>query len=354
MPSYNKTIRSSQTLIGKDEPCYVIAEIGSNHAGDIDVAKDQIRSAAQSGADAVKFQIFHAEEFLSDKELTYQYEDQTGEEIEVNQYEMFKQLELPDDWIPSLIEKATEFDVDWFASVADEESLETVLNYQVPFIKLASEDIINVGLLEKVQEINKPVIVSRGMANDEEICEALSILSPESTPDLILLHCLSCYPTPEEELNLKQIRTLRETFGCLTGFSDHTENPLPAVLAVAKGAKVIEKHFTIDQSLPGPDQAMSTTPEEFNEMVHMIRRSETLLGERVITVAECERENRITMRRGIVADKNIQKGQLITTEDIAFRRPCKGLNPFERYQVIGQTATHKIPKNKPITSEDIE
>jgi sialic acid synthase SpsE len=354
MTDYNQEIQSADRTISATSPTYLIAEIGTNHAGDLSIAKEQIRTAAQVGADAVKFQMFHADEFVRDESLTYTYEDANGEERTVSQYEMFRELELPETWIPELLETANEAGVDWFVSVADEPSLQTALEHDVPFLKLASEDLINVDLLQTVSEVDVPIIVSRGMADEAEIENALSILSPADTPDLILLHCVSCYPAPIEEMNLRQIETLRQKFGCLVGLSDHTKGTTAGIAAVTLGATVIEKHFTMDQSLPGPDQSMSTPPDQFREFVQRIRETEETLGDPEITYADCESDKRVRFRRGIVAARDIEPGEIIAEEDIAYRRPCEHLKPYQKRKILGKEATISIPANDPIQEEYVD
>ncbi len=354
MTVYNREIQSADRTISATSPTYLIAEIGTNHAGDLLIAKEQIRTAAQVGADAVKFQMFNADEFVRDESLTYTYEDANGEERTVSQYEMFQELELPEMWIPELLETANEAGVDWFVSVADESSLQTALEHDVLFLKLASEDLINVNLLETVSEVDVPIIVSRGMADEAEIENALSILSPANTPDLILLHCVSCYPAPIEEMNLRQIETLRQRFGCLVGLSDHTKGTIAGIASVTLGATVIEKHFTMDRSLPGPDQSMSTPPEKFREFVQRIRETEKALGDPEITYADCESDKRVRFRRGIVAARDIESGEIITEEDIAYRRPCEHLKPYQKRKVLGRETTKYIPANEPIKEEYVD
>lgn len=353
MTGYNDQIVLPSRRIGGDSPTYLVAEIGTNHAGEISIAKDQIRAAADAGADAVKFQLFRAEEFLADESLTYCYEDYAGETHEVSQYEMFKEFELPEDWVPDLVETANDEGVDFFASVADKDSLKTVLKHDVPLLKLASEDLINVDLLEAVQEVDIPIILSRGMATEDEIANALSILIPSETPELVLLHCVSCYPTAPPELNVRQIPSLRNRFGCLVGLSDHTRGTTAASVSVALGACVVEKHFTMDQSLPGPDQAMSITPTTFSEFAQTVREAETLLGEPSIQIADCEDEKRIQFRRGIVADRTIEEGHVIDEGDIAFRRPCEHFKPYQKSKVLGRKVVKTVSENEAIREDHL-
>lgn len=354
MTSYAKSIELPSGTMGGESDTYIVAEIGTNHGGELSIAKKQIKAAADAGADGVKFQMFHADEFVSDQSLTYTYKDDKGVEHEISQYEMFKQLELPEDWIPPLITTANKCDVDWFTSVADESCLQTAIDNEVPLIKLASEDLINVELLEAIQEVDIPIILSRGMADEEEIEQALSHLTPETNPNLVLLHCLSCYPAPPEELNLNQIRTLGEKFDCLVGFSDHTKGTSASSIATALGSCVIEKHFTMDPSLPGPDQAMSVTPEVFSELVDNIRKTNELLGDKRIQVADCEMDNRTKFRRGIVAVRNIQSGEEIRESDITYQRPCNHFKPYQKNEIIGKTTNQAIRKGEHIKERHLQ
>lgn len=354
MTNYKKTVSLPSGGIGEKFPTYIVAEIGTNHGGKLSIAKEQIRSAADAGADGVKFQMFHADEFVGDRSLTYTYEDHTGEVHEVSQYEMFKDLELPEEWIAPLMDTAKKCGVDWFASVADERCLNTAIDNELPLIKLASEDLININLLEKIVDIEVPVILSRGMADEDEIQQALSTLSPETNPELILLHCLSCYPAPEDELNLAQIRTLNDKFNALVGFSDHTKGTKAASTAVALGSCMVEKHFTMDESLPGPDQSMSVEPDTFSQLVKEIREVEKLLGDSTIQVAKCEMDNRTEFRRGIVAAHELQPGDEICESDLAYQRPCKHFKPYQKEEIIGRKVSQSVAKNDHIKERHLK
>lgn len=328
--------------------CYIIAEIGGNFNGDMDLAIQSIDSAVNCGADAVKFQTFRAEDIVADPNLTHTYLDPSGKEITVSQLEMFKQMELPFDWHEPLQLHARAKGVDFLSSAADVESARLLMNLKVPVMKIASEDLINLPVVETIAASGFPTMISTGMADEEEIARALKIFSEAGNFNVMLLHCTSQYPTPIQACNVRRIAALRTHFGVPVGFSDHSHGWLTASLAVALGARVLEKHFTLDHCLPGPDHAMSTTPEEFKLLVQKLRETEILLGRDTVTYAPEEERARVEFRRSIVARRRIKKGEQICEEMLAYRRPGGGLRPYERDQILGKKLIIDVGVNEKI------
>lgn len=340
--------------VGAGCPLYVIAEIGVNFNGDLDLALRTVDAAAAAGADAVKFQTFRAEEFVADPTLAYTYRLQDGTEVTETQLEMFRRLELPAAWHAVLQDRAAARGVAFLSSAADAEAVDLLDRLGVPALKLASEDLINLDLVAHAATKGRPVILSTGMGDEGEIERALEALATHGDPEVVVLHCVSAYPTPPEACNLRRLAALRERFGWPVGFSDHTEGSEAAFLAVGLGACLIEKHFTLDRGLPGPDHRMSADPPALAELVRRVRLAETLLGSGTLTFDEVEEAGRRDFRRSIVAAVEIRPGERITADKIAYRRPGHGLKPYERDQVIGRRAARRLGPNERITLEDLE
>jgi len=335
-----------RTLWGTCSQCYIIAEIGVNFNGDLELAKKSIAEAARCGANAVKFQTFTADEFVADKNLCYSYSQSDGTVVTETQYEMFKRLELPDQWHGVLQQYAAEQGVDFLSSAADQRAVDLLVSLNVPAIKLASEDLINVRLLEYVANTKRAVILSTGMANLAEIEQAVRIFEMIGSKDLIILHCISTYPAMPDSCNLRRITALREKFPYPIGYSDHTVGAEAAALAVALGACVIEK--------PGPDHAMSADPHQFMALVAAIRQTEIMLGSDGLEYNPAEEAGRSEFRRSIVASCSVQTGEIITEEKLSYKRPGGGLKPYQRSLILGRRAVRDIGIDEMILLEDVD
>lgn len=338
--------------LGVGEACYVIAEIGSNFNGSLDLAKQSIDSAVDAGADAVKFQTFKADEFVAGKQLSYSYRLPDGAQVTESQYDMFKKLELPDAWHAHLYDYAQSKGVDFLSSAADRSAVDLLCDMSVPAIKLASEDLINVELLKYVATKGRPVLLSTGMADEREIKIALENIKEYGDPPVMLMHCTSVYPTPPHACNLRRVQSLRDRFQHPVGYSDHTMGWEAPHAAVALGAIVIEKHFTLDRMLPGPDHQMSTEPEGFSMMVSKIRELETLLGSDRIDYDPIEEEGRFKFRRSIVAAYDLVPGVPIKRSDLAYKRPGHGLKPYEQDRLLGKVLKKAVKRDEVITLSD--
>lgn len=344
-----RIINLGNISIGQNQPVFIIAEIGINHNGDFQTAKEMVMQAINCGADGIKFQFFQAEEFMANKEHTYEYKV-NGISKKESMYEMFKRLELSFDNYKELFDLIKKNNRIPIASVADSLSTKQALKLNSSIIKLASEDLINVNLLEYISKIDIPLILSTGMSDKFEIENALSILNKEN---IALLHCVSLYPATIEELNLKKIEELKQ-FNNIVGFSDHSEGTLATIIAVSLGAKIIEKHFTLNKNDNGPDHSFSSNPKEFTELILAIRKTEKALGNNELKPSKTEAKIRNSYRRSIVAAKDLQENELITEQKINYKRPGYGLKPYEKGKIIGKKTKTSILKDQMITLKDIK
>ena len=340
--------------VGPGEPAFIIAEIGVNHNGDLSLAKEMIDAAQDCGASCVKFQSFRTEEFMG-SDVIYEYMS-NGKLVAESMVEMFKRLELPMEWHRELFEYANSKGVVPMTSVADRIIAQEVFELPADGIKLASEDLINIDLVDYVVSQKRPIIFSTGMADQEEVQDVVDILKKYDHRDVAFLHCVSVYPTPFGEANLRRMLQLRNFLGGgIVGYSDHTEGIDASVAAVAMGANIIEKHFTLDKNLEGPDHSLSSDVDEFRELIHKIRQIEEMLGSSEIAPSLTElSETRPKFRRSIVANRDINAGERIQLSDLAYRRPGKGLRPREREVIIGKTLKKLVKRNEVILQEDVE
>ena len=346
-------VKIGERLIGGLEPVYIIAEIGINHCGDLDLAKRLIDEAQKCKVDAVKFQVFKAQEFISDLNSTYTYKSQ-GKLITEPMFNMFKKYEFGVDEWREIFEYCKTKKIHFFVTPQNPSDLDFVLSISdLPAIKIGSDDLTNLRLLKYYAEKNIPLIISCGMAYISEIEDAVHAVQDTGNENMILLHCVSSYPADAEELNLRKMLTIRQAFDVVVGYSDHTIGHTSSIGAVVLGAKVVEKHFTLDKNFPGPDHWFSADPNEMKQLVDEIRFIENALGTGVVTPTKKEMDMRKIARRSIVASKNISKADAITKDLIDFKRPGTGLPPkFAKY-IIGKKAKVDMKKDEQITFENI-
>jgi len=322
---------------------YIIAEIGNNHNGNYKLAKKSIIAAAASGADAVKFQSYTADEFMSNKNLHYTYRTTKGYYKE-NMYEMFKRIEFRNSWYLKLFNLCKHLKIDFLSSAADKNSVDRLISIGSIAIKVASEDIINYPLLEYISKKKQNIILSTGMADEKEIKKALTILRKNK---VYLLHCVSLYPTKIEDINLGRMIALKK-FKKVIGFSDHTQETITPSIAVSLGAKIIEKHFTLSKNLKGPDHGLSLDPKEFRTMVSEIRIVEKMSFKKRINPYKKEIKIRKKFRRSIVANQSIKNGEKILDYMLSLKRPGTGLHPIHLNKIIGSKAKKNYKKNSQI------
>lgn len=319
------------------DKCFIIAEIGINHNGDLSLAKKTIKAAKDCGVDAVKFQTFKAEEFIGDPNLTYTYESQ-GKEITESQIEMFKRYEFSkEDWL-EIINFCNINKIACFTTPQNKSDLDFILGiFDPPIIKVGSDDLTNLDLLKYYANKKIPMIISTGMSFEEEIADAVSVIRDQGNADLTVLHCISSYPAEDHEVNMRKMLEIKEKFNVKIGFSDHTRDELASVIAVAQGATVVEKHFTLDRNLPGPDHHFSATPAQMKKLVLDIRRAEVILGSPDLIPTTREHAMRAIARRSIVTSKPLTRGHILSREDLSFKRPGTGLSPKKIDDLIGHT-----------------
>jgi len=346
-----KTVKIGDGLIGDGSPCFIIAEAGVNHNGDVNLAKKLIDAAKKARADAVKFQTFKAENVVTKNAEKADYQKETTGRG--SQYEMIKKLELSEDDFRELAEYARERNITFLSSPFCKESVDLLDEIGVPAFKIASGEITNFPLLKHVSSKGKPIILSTGMATLGEIEEALKAIRSGGVKDIILLHCVTSYPAKIEDVNLKAIQTLKCAFKLPVGFSDHTMGIAIPVAAVALGACVIEKHLTLDRKMLGPDHKASLEPHEFKEMVKAIRNAEKALGDGIKKPTEEERIKKVA-RRSIVAKVSIPKGAVITTDMLDAKRPGTGISPKYMDIIVGRVARVNIKRGEIISWKMIE
>jgi N-acetylneuraminate synthase/N,N'-diacetyllegionaminate synthase len=331
---------------------FIIAEAGVNHNGDIKLAKKLINVAKDAGADAVKFQTFKAKDVVTQNAEKAEYQKETIGEG--SQYDMIKKLELTEEDFRELADYAKEKDILFLSSPFDTESVDLLDEMNVPAFKVASGEITNFPLLKHIAKKEKPIILSTGMATLGEVEEALNVIRNEGVKDVILLHCVSNYPAKIEDVNLRAMETLKQAFKIPVGFSDHTLGITVPIAAVASGACVIEKHFTLDRNLPGPDHKASLEPNELKELVKAIRDVERSLGDGLKRPTKTEEEIKKVARRSIVAKVDILKGTIIAEDMLDVKRPGTGIEPKHLNFVIGRRAKEDIRKDEFVIWKMIE
>ena len=319
---------------------FIIAEAGVNHNGSVDLAKKLIDVASISGADAVKFQTFKAENLVSKNAQKSDYQKKTTSIFE-SQFDMLKKLELDMEIHKELITYCKEKDIMFLSTPFDHESIDLLSGLKMEIFKIPSGEITNLPYLRHIGSLGKRVILSTGMSNIGEVGEALNILTDAGTAkeNITVLHANTMYPTPIKDVNLNAMLTMQKEFGVTIGYSDHTLGIEVDIAAVAMGASVIEKHFTLDKTMEGPDHKASLEPKELKAMVDAIRNIENALGSCEKRASPSESDNINIVRKSIIASQMIKKGDLLTNKNITTKRPGSGINPMKWDSVIGTVAT---------------
>jgi N-acetylneuraminate synthase len=335
--------------IGSGHPCFVVAELSANHAGSLDRALQLVHLAAAAGADAVKIQTYTADTITLDSDAEcFRIKGTIWDGRRL--HDLYREAHTPWDWHPTIFAEARKLGLIAFSTPFDPTAVDFLETLQVPCHKIASFELVDIGLLEKVGATRKPVILSTGMAALAEIDEAVRTLRGAGCPALALLKCTSAYPAPAEEMNLRTIPHLAEAFGATAGLSDHTLGATAAVAAVALGAAVVEKHLCVSRSQPGPDSAFSMEPQEFREMVIAIRLAESALGRVSYDVTPREAVSR-THRRSLFVAEDIAAGEKLTERNVRSVRPADGLHPRHLRDVLGRTAVRALKKGTPLRWE---
>jgi N,N'-diacetyllegionaminate synthase len=323
---------------------FIIAEAGVNHNGSLDLAIRLIDAAKTSGADAVKFQTFRADLLATRSAHKAAYQERTTPNTE-SQFEMLQRLELDSAAHRRLIDHCEKIGIQFLSSPFDVQSADLLAAMDVPIFKVPSGEITNLPFLQHLAGKGRPLIVSTGMSTLGEVQEAVQVLRGAGASELTLLHCVTEYPAPYAEVNLRAMQTLKRAFDLPVGYSDHTLGIDIAIAAVALGAEVIEKHFTLDRSLPGPDHAASLEPLEFQQMVAAIRRVELALGTGIKSPAPCELPNISVARKSVVAARALRAGHRLETGDLGIKRPGSGLAPKLLPALVGRTLRVGVAKD---------
>lgn len=334
----------------KNNCSFIIAEIGVNHNGDINLAKKMIKSASECGVDAVKFQTFKSEDLVIENAKTADYQQKNANEN--SQLEMLKKLELTFDDFKELNDYASKCNVMFISSPFDIKSVDLLEDLSVPLYKLGSGELNNFELIDYVQKTDKPMILSTGMATLDEIKETYDFI--ENKDNLVILHCITGYPTSFDEANLNFIKTLQSELDVPIGFSDHSPGIELPIAAVALGACVVEKHFTLDKTLEGPDHKASLNPVEFKAMVDAIRNVEVAMGDGIRRFSENELEIKKIARKSIILNENIPEGMTIKKNMLSIKRPGTGIAPKYINQVIGKKVNKDLNKNTVLKWEYLE
>jgi N,N'-diacetyllegionaminate synthase len=328
---------------------FIIAEAGVNHDGDLKKALALAAAAKAAGADAVKFQTFKAERLVSRAAPKAAY--QVGTTHDASQFDMIRRLELDEAAHHAIAAECVKLGITFLSTPFDEGSADLLERLDVPLFKVPSGEITNKPLIEHVARKKRPVILSTGMSTIEDVRDAVGWVRAVSSAPLTLLHCLTEYPAPADQVNLAAMATLRREFSLPVGYSDHTLGIEVSVAAAALGAEVLEKHLTLDSKAPGPDHAASLEPTAFTELVRCVRSVQSAIGDGVKRVAPCEQGNRDVARRSVVAARALPGGHVLSREDISFKRPGHGIAPAEAERVIGRSLRAPIGADEVLTWE---
>ncbi len=346
-------ISIGKKTIGSNHPCYVIAEAGVNHNGDLKLALDLVRAAKATGADCVKFQTFKASQLATPNapKANYQLKVTSPEE---SQFDMLQKLELQMEDYQKIIYLCRELDIQFLSTPYNSEDADFLNKLGVDAFKIASGQLVEIPFLKHVASLGKPIIISTGMANLAEVYEGISAIRKNGNNQIILLQCTTNYPSAIEDANINAMTTMQKALNITIGYSDHVPNNYACYTAVALGAKCIEKHFTLDQNLPGPDHSCSLNPEQFTQLVNGIRQVEKSLGNPVKQPTQAEIDNTEGMRRSIVAIKDIAQGAVIKKSDLGFKRPATGLAPKELSKIIGKKTKQALSNDTILQNHHLE
>jgi N,N'-diacetyllegionaminate synthase len=335
----------------------IIAEAGVNHNGDFENAKKLILAAAIAGADYVKFQTFKADKLVSIDAQKAEYQKVNLKGGEDTQYEMLKKLEMSEEWHYELIKYAKDCGIKFLSTGFDESSIDFLVSLNIDLLKVPSGEITNKPYLEHIAKKNKPIIISTGMSTIEEIGEAIDILIENkiTKEDITILHCNTEYPTPMNDVNLLAMNYIKKQFGVRVGYSDHTMGIEVPIAAVALGARVIEKHFTLDKAMDGPDHKASLEPAELQAMVKSIRNIELAIsGSGEKEVSESEFKNIIVARKSIHLNNAMKAGQQIQKKDLVMKRPGDGISPMKIENIIGLSVAQDLQKDHKLELKDLK
>lgn len=338
--------------IGEGTAPFIIAEAGINHNGDMELAKKMILAAKKAKADAIKFQTFYAKDFIQDRTLMYTYTSQ-GKEITEPIIDIFERCEFTKSEWKEIKDYCDDNEILFLSTPGNISDLELLMSIGIQAVKVGSDDFVNIPLIRRYAKENVPLLLSCGMATEDEIDLTLKNAGLNEGKELCLFLCTSEYPTPPKDVNIRKLKTLQEKYpNLVVGLSDHTKGSIAAVMAVASGASVFEKHFTLEHNLPGPDHWFSETPESLGEWIKNVREAYTMLGSPELQPTENEMKNRIEYHRSITTACDIHEGDYFTEENLCMRRPGDGLPASKWDEIIGSYATRNIEKNVQLKAGD--
>lgn len=339
--------------LAKLERTFIIAEIGINHNGSKENILKMIDVAADAGANAVKLQVMTGYDLVS-PELEFEYKQLNGEKIKTKLADLFYEMRVKKEWLEEIYNHAKKRNIICLATPFSKETIDILETVDNPIYKISSGDITHTPLIEYAAKTDKPIIISTGKSSLSDIDRAVQAAQMCGNDNIALLHCVSVYPTPIEELNLNLINSLSQTFSVPVGFSDHSEGFFTSATAVAMGAKIVEKHFTLDKNMEGPDHWFSLNPEELRQLVAHIRAVEHMAGTSRKAIYNNELKVNERASRSIVANKDLKKGHVLTLADFDYLRPGTGLRPYQSSELIGKKIKKDINKKNVITLSDIE
>ena len=331
-------IKISNKWIGDNYPVFITAEAGINHNGSLKMAKKLVRLAKEAGADAIKFQTFRASDIATKKSKFYK---------------IFKKVELNESDYGEISDYAKSNSIIFFSTPVNETAVDILSKLKVPAYKIGSGNLTNIPVIEYTASKNKPMIISTGMSNTDEIKLAVNSIKKQNNNKIILMHSVSSYPTPVNETNLSVIKNLEKKFPYPIGYSDNGSDDLVPIASVMMGAKIIEKHFTINKKLKGSDHFMSADPTQFKQIIKNVRLAETMFGNGIKKCQPSELENRLQARRSITSKITIDKGTKITYDMLAFKRPATGIEPLYYKKILGKKTKKKILSDNPIKWSDL-
>ena len=337
-----KKIKIGNKFIGKNQPVFIIAEAGVNHNGRLDLALKLVDAAAAAGADAVKFQTFKAEQLVTKEGEMAEYQKKNIGKTE-SQLEMLKKLELKEKFYAPIVRRCKEKKIIFLSTPhGGFEAVDFLQKLGAPAFKFGSGDLNNLPVLQYAAKFKKPIILGTGMANMREVKDAVACIKKTGNDKIIVLHCTTNYPCPLDEVNLSATLTMMKELGVLVGYSDHTLGNQVPVMAATLGACVLEKHFTLDKTMPGPDHVASAEPAELKEIIESVKKVELILGRATKKPNKSERALSKIARKSVVAIKNIKKGEKFTKENLGIKRPGTGLSPKFFNLIIGKRARKNL------------
>ncbi|WP_026661760.1 pseudaminic acid synthase [Butyrivibrio proteoclasticus] len=350
---FNDSIKIGNKLVGKDNKVMIVAELSGNHNGDYNRAVEIIHAAAEAGADAVKLQTYTADTITIDCNKPWFMTSEGSLWEGRTLHDLYKEAYTPWEWHAGLMEEAHKLGLECFSSPFDFTAVDYLENLNVPAYKIASFEINDIPLIRKVARLHKPIIFATGIAYEEDIRLALDTCIEEGNKDIILLKCVSAYPTPYDMVNLRMMEDLAEKYGCIVGLSDHTPGSVVATGSVVLGGKMIEKHLTLNRSAGGVDDAFSMEPAEFAEMVKNVRIMEMALGQKEYAISDKQASER-RLSRSLFVVKDIKAGEKLTPENVRSIRPGNGMHTKHYEEVLGMTAKSDIEKGTPLSWDIIE